>query len=334
MSAITALDTSLPQSQSQTQSPSTPPQESPTTNATTPPISTSSSPTLLSARRGAHSPMSLSFSSLPPLSQPHPPTNTLLITRLTSPLIFHPATLATIRAHLTSLAPLYSFSPLKSLSRIIVSFHSVADALTVRQAIDGTALLPDVVAKCYFGETTPINDERKYLEKPDAGRLFFISPPPSPPVGWEMRDEGAPNKVVHADDLAEQLAKLTGRMGRETNGDTETEMVTAEELLQRSKTGHGRDLSEVSPSSPQHKPGQSPIKSSPGMRSRSSTLIYDPVAHGDSPTLPAVMLETEDEVEEEEDYEGDVEMQENGVGGGKRMMTHTARPPVELMQDA
>ena len=213
----------------------------------------------------------------------------------------------------------------------------------MRQAIDGTAFLPDVVAKCYFGEPTPINDERKYLEKPDAGRLFFISPPPSPPVGWEMREEGAPNKQVHADDLAEQLERLTGKMGADANGDVEIEqdegrkgMVTAEELLARSRSSvnghHSKELGEVSPSSPQHKPGQSPIKSSPRMRSRSSTLIYDPVAHGDSPTLPAVMLETEDE--EEEDYEGDVEMGVNGVGGGKRMMTHTARPPVELMQDA
>ena len=141
-----------------------------------------------------------------------------------------------------------------------------------------------------------------------------------------MRPEDPPNKEVHADDLAAKLERLTGRMQHVTaNGEEEDgrQTYTAEEL-HRLKMGHARLVSIDEGS------GQSPVKSSPGVRSRSSTLIYDPVLHGDSPTLPAVMLETEDEEEEEEDardYE-DVEM--SGVSG-KKILTHTARPPLELM---
>lgn len=198
--------------------------------------------------------------------------------------------------------------------RIIVSFYSEDAAIAVRQAIDGTAILGSSVAKCYFGTSTPIDNEKKYLDRPDAGRLFFISPPPSPPIGWEMRHEDPPNKEVHANDLASKLQNLTGKM--ETPEQSPTEAVdpnkmqyTSDELskIQKARSSAMAGLAEE---------GDSPKR----MRSRSSTLIYDPKAHGDSPGLPAVMLETEDDSEVELD------------GGEKKLMAHTARPPVELME--
>merc|ERR1711939_736893 len=116
-----------------------------------------------------NAPARLYRSTCPP-SHPAPPSNTLLITRLENPKIFHPASLATIRQHINELATLNSFSPLKSLCRIICSFYDTDSAIRVRQAIDGTPILGTSVAKCYFGEPTPIGDEKKYLERPDAGR--------------------------------------------------------------------------------------------------------------------------------------------------------------------
>ncbi|EXJ54153.1 hypothetical protein A1O7_09490 [Cladophialophora yegresii CBS 114405] len=302
-------------------------------SAASPPTSTTSSPRStpgLWAKR-SRSPLSLDLSSLPPLSQPAPPSNTLLITRLDDPKIFHPASLATIRQHIASLAALNSFSPLKSMHRIICSFYSTDAAIAVRQEFDGRAVLGDAVAKCYFGEPTPLDPEKKYLDRPDAGRLFFISPPPSPPVGWEMRTEDPPNKEVHAEDLASKLAKLsskitasptnTGAGENESSSEDEarTQQYTASDLAQKLKSNqsHRRALSGVSAeNSPVAAEAASPKKH----RSRSSTLIYDPVAHGDSPALPAVMLETEDDSE--------VELEEDG----KKIYEHTARPPVELME--
>ena len=283
------------------------------------PVSAASSPASLSGRR-AHSPLALDLNSIPPLTSPAPPSNTLLITRLDDLHIFHPASLATIRQHINEIAPLNSFSPLKSMSRIICSFYDNESAIRIRQEFDGAAILGNTVAKCYFGEPTPLGDEKKYLERPDAGRLFFISPPPSPPVGWEMKHEDPPNKEVHADDLAAKLAKLTGKMTDHPEGSGEDNLHTSNnptytrEELQTLKTNKSTlpSMEEVSPS-----------KSSPKMRSRSSTLIYDPKAHGDSPGLPAVMLETEDD--------SDVELARPPT---MQPITHTSRPPLELMDQS
>jgi len=173
------------------------------------------------------------------------------------------------------------------------------------------------VAKCYFGEPTPIGDEKKYLKRPDAGRLFFISPPPSPPVGWEMKHEDPPNKEVHAEDLASKLERLSGKLTTPTeeSSDDESKIQYTSEALQKLKATRAQAFTGVSENN-------SPSASSPRkIRSRSSTLIYDPKAHGDSPALPAVMVEAEDESE--------VELESSD----KKIVAHTARPPVELMED-
>ncbi|KEF57870.1 uncharacterized protein A1O9_05791 [Exophiala aquamarina CBS 119918] len=316
-----------PTGQPQTKVPS--PLQTQNLPSTSPPLSatpSTASPSSISHKR-SRSPLSIDLSNIPPLQQPAPPSNTLLITRLDDSKIFHPASLATIRAHINSIAPLNSFSPLKSMHRIICSFYDIDSSIAVRQAIDGTAFLGNSVAKCYFGEPTPIGDESqtKYLARPDAGRLFFISPPPSPPVGWEMKTEDPPNKQVHADDLATQLAKLGGRLqssssdhdsSSENEGEeSSTKQYSAEELARLKAHTHVRGaLAEHSPTTGSSSPGKK------GPRSRSSTLIYDPKAHGDSPALPAVMLETEDD--------SDVELDAHP----KKILAHTERPPLELME--
>ena len=282
-------------------------------DTSSPPQSAGSSPSV--SKKRSRSPLSIDLTSLPPLSSPAPPSNTLLITRLDDPKIFHAASIATIREHINSIAPLNSFSPLKSMHRIIVSFFNEQDAVKVRQQIDGTAFLSSSIAKCYFGEPTPIDNNTKYLDRPDAGRLFFISPPPSPPVGWEMRHEDPPNREVHAEDLASKLQRLTGRMETpEASPVEDIKMQYTSEDLQKLKTARSAALSGISEEVP------SPSSASPmkGGRSRSSTLIYDPKVYGDSPALPAVMLETEDD--------GDVELETS-----KPIPMHTSRPPVELM---
>uniref|UniRef100_L2G258 Calcipressin family protein n=1 Tax=Colletotrichum fructicola (strain Nara gc5) TaxID=1213859 RepID=L2G258_COLFN len=178
---------------------------------------------------GSNKSLSLDLSSLPPLVQPTPPSNTLLLTNLNDTNVFRPDNLQTIRDLISKTAPIHSFAPLKSFRRI-------------------------VRVRVYFGQPTPVEVTDRHLALPDAGKLFFISPPPSPPHGWEMKLEDAPNKMVHAEDLAEALAKL----GHRPSG-VETPI--------------------------------SPIDGSHQTRSRSSTLLYKPDAQGDSPDLPAICLE-------------------------------------------
>jgi len=115
-----------------------------------------------------------------------------------------------------------------------------------------------------------------------------------------MRDEEPPNRDVHAEDLAGALARVNKEAETKRRKDEESEL-------------------------------QGPIKTSFGAarRSRSSTIVFDPEHHstGSEVDLPAIAVEdyADDVVEDE-----DVDMLEEG--GGKPMI-HTARPPVELMEE-
>ncbi|KAJ4424544.1 hypothetical protein N0V82_000868 [Gnomoniopsis sp. IMI 355080] len=247
--------------------------------------------------------LSLDLSSIPPLQQPTPPSNTLLITNLNDPSIFRPDNLQTIKDLISKTAPIHTWAPLKSFRRILVSFYSDDDAIAVRAIWDGEAILGER-CRAYFGQPTPINANKDlHLALPDAGKLFFISPPPSPPHDWEQRLEDAPNKLVHAEDLADALAKL------HHHADPNVDMVM--------------DNSPISPVE-----GKSPggfSQRSTG-RSRSSTLIFQPGEHGASPNLPCVMVD-----DMTEDAEADFSPMEIEP---RPIMAHTSRPPVELMHDA
>ncbi|ORY56122.1 Calcipressin-domain-containing protein [Pseudomassariella vexata] len=221
----------------------------------------STSPTSLpsrpsSTRASSRSSLKLDLSNLPPLTQPTPPTNTLLITNLSDLEIFRPDNLQTIRDLISVTAPVYTWAPLKSFRRIVVSFADEQAAIKVRSVWDGEAIMGER-CRVYFGQQTPLNlNEDQHLALPDAGKLFFISPPPSPPHGWEMKLEDAPNKQVHAEDLADALAKLHHRPA----------------------AGLDSPISPVDGGSVR-------------TRSRSSTLIFKPDQHSASPDLPSIAVD-------------------------------------------
>ncbi|EED22411.1 calcineurin binding protein, putative [Talaromyces stipitatus ATCC 10500] len=279
--------------------------------------------------------LTLDLSNLPPLSRPSPPSNTLIITELHNLLVFQPASLTSIREKIISIAPLNSFSPLPSFRRIVCSFLSVDDAVKVRQGLESSKTVIDecgLRARIYFGEPTPIieNTEeakrKKLLEAPHSQKMFFISPPPSPPHGWVVRNEEPPNKEVHASDLADALAKLgtqqqQQQQQQQTTSDSDplspVSVVSSAENNQRETTPGVTRSNGSWPSS----------AGGAGGRSRSSTLIYHPNDHGGSPNLPAVMVE-DTSIGEDDDAEDDDLML---MGGGGKILAHTARPPVELM---
>ncbi|KAL2149667.1 hypothetical protein VTH82DRAFT_8319 [Thermothelomyces myriococcoides] len=246
--------------------------------------------------RSRKSNLSLDLSNLPPLIKPTPPCNTLIFTNLQSRDIFAPDNLQRIRDLISQTARIHAFSPLKSLSRIIVSFYSDEDAIKVRQIWDGEAIMGER-CRVYFGQPTPLTTQPDNLALPDAGKLFFISPPPSPPHGWEQRMEDAPNKMVHAEDLAEALAKLKQHSMDPMGGNAAASPVSPAE------SGRG------------------------AQRSRSSTLVFQPdPVQGTSPDLPCVVIH--DMTDEPED------ISPIAPSAPKPIMAHTARPPIELMHDA
>ncbi|KAF1963120.1 Calcipressin [Byssothecium circinans] len=244
------------------------------------------------------SPLSLDLSDLPPLVQPSPPSNTLIITNLLEPEIFKPSNLVQIRETINRHGAVHTWAPLKSFRRIVVSFFDVESAVAIRQKVDGEQIMGCRV-RVYFGLNTPLNPTDQHLPLPKSDKLFFISPPPSPPMGWEMRDEGPPNQIVHAEDLAAALAKLHAdphNYPSPTAEDGDRDLV-----MTRRRTG-------------------------------SSTILYHPEDHGDSPNLPAIAV-----VDTTESLPGSPGDAMEGIEGpiasqkaqGKTLAT--ARPPVELI---
>ncbi|KAF2796831.1 Calcipressin-domain-containing protein [Melanomma pulvis-pyrius CBS 109.77] len=241
------------------------------------------------------SPLSLDFSDLPPLIQPSPPSNTLIITNLVEPEIFIPSNLVQIRETINQYGAIHTWAPLKSFKRVVVSFFEVDSAIAIRQKLDGEQLMGCRI-RVYFGLTTPLNPSDQHLPLPKSDKLFFISPPPSPPMGWEMHNEDAPNKLVHAEDLAAALARL-----------------------------HAHHVDYPSPT---HL--ESPITR---RRTGSSTIVYHPDDHGDNPQLPQIAVEdtTDSPVHADspdvmEGVEGPITQQK-----AQGMYVSTSRPPVELM---
>jgi len=141
--------------------------------------------------------------------------------------IFNPTSLKALRTHLElfsnpSGAALNSFSPFRALRRIQVSYPTIESAVGARRAMANPSFFdrfvsePAIGVRISFARPVPVvvahgsdgSDgegngvvTKKYLKAPTVDKLHFISPPPSPPAGWEVRFEDPPNKTTHPDDL-------------------------------------------------------------------------------------------------------------------------------------
>lgn len=69
---------------------------------------------------------------------------------------------------------------------------------------------PETILRVYRADPTPLDqlDDRNLLRPPQLEKNFLISPPGSPPVGWEPIREDPPNHAPLADDLMAALRKL------------------------------------------------------------------------------------------------------------------------------
>lgn len=172
------------------------------------------------------------------------------------------------------------------------------------------------MVRIYFGEPTPISgeeEEDQHLKAPSLGKLLFISPPPSPPAGWEIREEEPPNKDVHAEDLQRALAGLGGH---------------------RNERGVSAEDDDVG--SPMSEDEKEELQANRNRSGTGSMMVYHPKDHGDNESLPAVMVvdTTAGAGEEGQESPGGLSPVDGQGQGGGRILTHTARPPVELMEDA
>ncbi|KAK7107619.1 hypothetical protein V1264_015512 [Littorina saxatilis] len=106
-----------------------------------------------------------------------------------------------------------SFNYLKSFRRARVNFTSTESTVSARLKYHDTELCGQII-KCYFAQL-PMLMSNDNLLPPKQEKLFLISPPSSPPVGWEQVPESEP---VLNFELIDALARLTPDREQSQNG--------------------------------------------------------------------------------------------------------------------
>jgi hypothetical protein len=132
--------------------------------------------------------------------------------------------------------------PIASFSRIILVYYSEDSAEFAKHACDPLVLTPPhryvllrkkeitkfliipyrtpTILRVYRSEPNPIlspssaTSNERFLRPPAIEKNFLISPPGSPPIGWEQIREDPPNVAPLADDLMAALHKLKLRERR------------------------------------------------------------------------------------------------------------------------
>ncbi|GAA5896506.1 hypothetical protein JCM5296_000686 [Sporobolomyces johnsonii] len=149
------------------------------------------------------------------------PTNSLIL--VLPPLLFSPTLLPLFHAHFGTYGNMLSWTALERLGRVLVVYEEADEATRAKQEMDGfvweeedergessTAGLdrngvnlardtPQPL-RAFFGPTLPVplptSLSSTLLSVPALSKNFLISPPGSPPVGWEQIEEEAPNTQV------------------------------------------------------------------------------------------------------------------------------------------
>jgi len=151
-------------------------------------------------------------------------TNTLVLTQLPKP-FFHPRVMNALRNHFASHGKIRAWAPLRTFSRVVLVYESEDSADEAKAhsdglPIDATPETPAFVLRVFRGDPTPATppDGRAYLRPPAIEKNFLISPPGSPPVGWEQVVEEPPNAAPLADDLIAALRNLQLTAGTAAQG--------------------------------------------------------------------------------------------------------------------
>lgn len=146
-------------------------------------------------------------------------TNTLLITGLPD-VFFLPTVLDALKSNFEAFGELYAWVPLPSVRRVLFVYHNEDHAECAKRTADrwrfsAKPTLPEIVLRVYRAEPTPIIQASSgekispfHLRPPAIEKNFLISPPGSPPVGWEQAREEPPNDAPLAEDLIIALRRL------------------------------------------------------------------------------------------------------------------------------
>jgi len=149
----------------------------------------------------------------PPSSQR---TNTLAVTSLPKD-FFQPIILDALRHHFATYGEINQWVPLKTFGRVIIVYNDEDAAEKAKLecdpvVIEGSKDRSDITLRVYRADPNPLLVETVnnsyYLAPPPIEKNFLISPPGSPPIGWEPIKEDPPNVTPLADDIIAALRKL------------------------------------------------------------------------------------------------------------------------------
>ncbi|KAI6009501.1 Calcipressin-domain-containing protein [Pisolithus orientalis] len=174
--------------------------------------------------------LSSPVSIIPPTSRSGPtspsavqPTNTLIITQVPRS-FFEPVILWALREYFAVYGEIAHWVPISCFSRILLVYNDVESVEQAKANSDPLVIQPvhgqQTILRVYRAEPNPTispsspTSEDQFLKPPPLEKNFLISPPGSPPVGWEQIREDPPNSVALAEDLVAALNKLKCREKR------------------------------------------------------------------------------------------------------------------------
>ncbi|KAM6500986.1 Calcipressin domain containing protein [Amanita muscaria] len=155
-------------------------------------------------------------------------TNTLAIAQLPRT-FFIPEILNIIQSHFNFFGVINQWVPLPGFGRIIIVYENEDHAEEAKTVCDPIILQgeesdkgPQMVLRVYRADPNPLIPknpafgdgyfsmipQENYLQPPPIEKNFLISPPGSPPVGWEQIKEDPPNQTPLAEDLMAALRRL------------------------------------------------------------------------------------------------------------------------------
>ncbi|GAA6003261.1 hypothetical protein JCM10207_001831 [Rhodosporidiobolus poonsookiae] len=152
-----------------------------------------------------------------------PPSNTLVI--VLPPLLLSDSLLPLLHKHFESYGNLLSWTPIHAWQRVVAVYEREDEARDARVEMDGFVWEDDDEVepghvpqpiRIFYGPPFTISrlsatssdpsQDPVLLTVPSSGKNFLISPPGSPPVGWEQTAEDAPNaQVFHPEDAVQPV---------------------------------------------------------------------------------------------------------------------------------
>ncbi|XP_059485147.1 protein sarah isoform X2 [Neocloeon triangulifer] len=126
--------------------------------------------------------------------------NSLIVTNLNSQVFKSDEEKHIIESLFNQYGETVSFQYFRSFCRMRVNFKSPASAARARIELHQAKVGCSTI-NCYFAQpVSPIDLEDQHLQPPALTKQFLISPPASPPYGWEQKGESDP--LVNYDLLA------------------------------------------------------------------------------------------------------------------------------------